>query len=410
MRLKRFLKSNTLQSAWKSFDMDYTHEIEINGISHTSTIDHIIWNEHFSKNITKAGVIHSPDNTSDHSPIFCNTNLTYEKNVPPNESVKKKDYNLNNLKLDDWLKYKNILEDKLKDVNVPHCIKYRNVHCKNDEHVVEIDAYATEILYAVDQSIKRIAKKSVKLKSHSKIVPGWNDEVKEYREEAMFWNAIWTSAGKPMNNMLHNKMKRTRNIYHYQIRKCKRAVDIIKKNKLLDACVNGNGDIFSELRKMRNVRRKIPEVMDGNKNVSVRFREVYQSLYNSGNDRSSTESMLTAVNKEINTTSLHDVDLVTADIVKQATDNIKLHKNDPIFEFNSDCMKLAPLSLFQHLTILIKSFLIHGHVSKVLLISTLVPLLKDKLGDTESSDNYRSIALSSIILKMLDWIILILFW
>ena len=44
-----------------------------------------------------------------------------------------------------------------------------------------------------------------------------------------------------------------------------------------------------------------------------------------------------------------------------------------------------------------------------LLLATLVPLIKDKLGSISSSKNYRSIAMSSLILKLLDWIILLLF-
>ena len=44
-------------------------------------------------------------------------------------------------------------------------------------------------------------------------------------------------------------------MYHYHIRKCRRSADVVKKNKLLDACVNGNGEIFEELKKMRRVRK-----------------------------------------------------------------------------------------------------------------------------------------------------------
>ena len=44
-----------------------------------------------------------------------------------------------------------------------------------------------------------------------------------------------------------------------------------------------------------------------------------------------------------------------------------------------------------------------------LLLATLVPIIKDKLGSLNSSKNYRTIAISSLILKLLDWIILILF-
>ena len=44
-----------------------------------------------------------------------------------------------------------------------------------------------------------------------------------------------------------------------------------------------------------------------------------------------------------------------------------------------------------------------------LLLATLVPLVKDKLATLNDSKNYRSIAMSSLILKLLDWIILLLF-
>ena len=51
----------------------------------------------------------------------------------------------------------------------------------------------------------------------------------------------------------------------------------------------------------------------------------------------------------------------------------------------------------------------HGHVSDILLVATIISLVKNKLGDLESSDNYRSIALSSVILKIYDWVVLILY-
>ena len=59
-------------------------------------------------------------------------------------------------------------------------------------------------------------------------MPGWNEEVKQFRDEAFFWSQLWKSAGRPLNNELHNVMKRTRNIYHFQASKCKRAEEYIK--------------------------------------------------------------------------------------------------------------------------------------------------------------------------------------
>ena len=66
-------------------------------------------------------------------------------------------------------------------------------------------------------------------------------------------------------------------------------------------------------------------------------------------------------------------------------------------------------SLYEILALCMRSYIIHGHVSKFLLTCTMVPLVKDKLGDNTCSDNYRSIAISSVIMKIFDLVILSVF-
>ena len=65
--------------------------------------------------------------------------------------------------------------------------------------------------------------------------------------------------------------------------------------------------------------------------------------------------------------------------------------------------------MYEKLSIILQSFLIHGHVTNILLLATLVPIIKDKLGSQNVSKNYRSIAISSILLKLIDWVFLLLF-
>ena len=43
------------------------------------------------------------------------------------------------------------------------------------------------------------------------------------------------------------------------------------------------------------------------------------------------------------------------------------------------------------------------------MISTIIPIIIDKFGDICSSNNYRSIAISSLVLKVCDWVILLLY-
>ena len=178
-------------------------------------------------------------------------------------------------------------------------------------------------------------------------------------------------------------------LYHYAIRKCKKSVEQIKKNILLDACINGKGNIFDEFRKIRYVKRDLPQTIDGDNNIPDEFANAYKKLYNS------ILKILGNVNTSIDILSLKDVDLVTSDIIRKAVEQVKANKNDPVFTLNSDCIKRAPATLFQHLANIIRIY-----VSKILLVATIVPLIKDKLGDTESSD---------IILKVFDCVVILLF-
>ena len=43
-----------------------------------------------------------------------------------------------------------------------------------------------------------------------------------------------------------------------------------------------------------------------------------------------------------------------------------------------------------------------------ILISTLIPIIQDNLGDTASSENYRAISIGNLILKWFDYLILIM--
>ena len=68
----------------------------------------------------------------------------------------------------------------------------------------------------------------------------------------------------------------------------------------------------------------------------------------------------------------------------------------------------ASNKLIDHVTTLFKWFLATGKIPAFLLLYTLVPIVKDNLDDIAISDNYRTIAIKSLILKWFDWLILIL--
>ena len=205
-------------------------------------------------------------------------------------------------------------------------------------------------------------------------------------------------------------MKKTRNTYHFHYRKCKKSEELISKNKLLDACINGNGDLFLEIKKLRRAKPVTATSMDGvTDDIPGHFKNIFSNLYNSADDKDELAEVLTEVENNIKSSSIADVRLVTSDIVRKAAKNLNDSKSDPELNFSSDCIKNGTPELFEMLASAMQSFLIHGHVTHYLLLATLVPLVKNKLGNLNSSKNYRTIAISSLVLKLFDWIIILLF-
>ena len=185
---------------------------------------------------------------------------------------------------------------------------------------------------------------------------------------------------------------------------------MIKKNKLLDACLNGNKNIFGEIKKLRRLEPKIATSIDGvDKDIDEHFKSIYERLYNSVYEGEEMASLCKSVNEKVCHFQLYEVDKITTSVVKNAAAKLSGGKSDPVFSYSSDCFKNAPDKLFELLALVFKSFLVHGHFTIFLLLATLVPIIKDKLGPINSSKNYRSIAISSLTLKIFDWIVLDLY-
>ena len=204
-------------------------------------------------------------------------------------------------------------------------------------------------------------------------------------------------------------MKSTKNKYHYQIRRCKRVEDFIVNQKIIENCFENDNDLFNEIKKHRGANLSEDVTIDGTagEDIPKTFATIYEELFNREDDDGNILNILNQINQSLGDEDIMEINKVNPNLVKEAVGKLKPNKSDPIWDFSSDFIKGAPDVLYFHLSEIIKAFLVHGHVSQHLLLASLVPLVKDKLGDLCSSANYRSIALSSIFLKLLDWIVII---
>ena len=275
-------------------------------------MDHIATLDRSRANVKSAGVIHRVENLSDHEPVYLvysstHDELSVEESNYEEKNESKPKPNWKAASEDQKLDYNDVAFRKLLNINIPQSLSTcTNPKCEDENHLSEADSYMKAVLdniaVAAEETIPKTKSKPNCTKR--KEMAGWKDYVEPYQDSAKFWFSIWASAGRPMNTALHGIMKKTRNKFHHQIRKCKRVEHFIKNRKLIE------------------------------------------------------------------------------------------NRDDPLFNISSDLLKNAPEILRVHLANIVKSFFIHGHFSNFLLLATLIPLVKDKLGELNASSNYRSIAIS----------------
>ena len=413
--VKEFVNAMELRHSWETFHANFSHTYEREGKTYTSLIDHIFWNNRLSALVEDAGVLHLPENMSDHCPVFCKIKIPTELPAIKEPVGKPKRYAPSWQKLGDEEKarYLQMLDEKLEQVDLSTaCLTCRDVHCSVEAHISSLDAVMLDLLEIIEECADFNLMRDSRPANKSKVnLPNWKEDVDPLKDTAHFWNAVWKSAGKPVNYHLHTIMKKTRNQYHYIIRKKKTFLEKIKRDDMLASCLNNDANIFKEIRKQRSCQQEFTSTMDGeSENITEYLACKYEKLYNQVDDKANLMKLELELKNEISSESLEFVDRVSGDTVRKAMQQkLKLGKKDPVMNINSDFLIYAPPKVSDILAKCFKSYMIHGHVSRFLLISSLVPLIKDKLGDVADSNNYRSIAISSLVLKIFDLVIIDVF-
>ena len=155
----------------------------------------------------------------------------------------------------------------------------------------------------------------------------------------------------------------------------------------------------------------LPELVDGangEEEISEKFRSVYSALYNSASTKDEMDQLLKNVQQSITVGASEEVLKINGPLVKKAVSSLKPSKSDVSCQFTSDALLAAPNILFDQLSIVFKCWLTHGKITPCLLACSFLPLLKSSLKDPADPGSYRAIAGSSLILKVFEKVVLLL--
>ena len=422
--VKQFIFENNLQHIWSKFscDFSYSHTRNMNGVESTSlsVIDHFCVSQNLINDCFEAFPIHSPDNLSNHVPIYmkfnCILNGTVDSNQPDISNLNSSRPIWNRATEIELENYKLDLENLVSTLHVPvEAINCTDVHCGNEQHRIDVDIYAANLMECISIAVEENIPHSKVSASGDKFVPvpGWTDYVKPFREDSLFWHSVWVSAGRPINTVLHNVMKNTRNKYHYAIRFVKKQESEIRKNKLLQECLGGRvNDILKQIKSSRKNKSACSKNIDGVsgvKNIASHFNDIYKGIYNQHNSTEKVGEIMADVNAKITARDLCELHKISPILLKDVISKLHNGKTDNVQNWGTDALKTASDILAEHFSKLFKSYLVHGYISDIFLTSSLIPIVKNANESKVVSDNYRLIAISSLMLKVFDYVLLTLF-
>ena len=289
----------------------------------------------------------------------------------------------------DRLNYKNRLSETLSNISIPHdSLDCGDLNCKNINHCEALDAYILEIIEAIETTTRETipftnAPKGNGYKaSRRKCIPGWKEHVRPFKLEANFWYLEWRSAGKPRHGLVYDNMRFYRNKFKYAKRRVLIAAEAMKRDKFLEACLEGDRSLFEELKKIRGSPVNIASKMDGHTdpvNITEHLKNIYEGLYNRTGSKVPLQNLLSEVDAGISDDDMSDVLKVTPELVhKIIKDKIRPDKSDPEFNMTTNNLKQAPYILFVHLANFFRGILIHGSINSSLLVCAILLLIKNR--------------------------------
>lgn len=137
------------------------------------------------------------------------------------------------------------------------------------------------------------------------------------------------------------------------------------------------------------------EGVTGPANIAALWRKHYRELFNCIKSESFSTGKVCMDNVCVTTDEVHDA------IMK-----LSMGKSCGLDRITAEHLKYASYRVVVLLSLCFTAMLMHGAFPSSMLSVLLVPVVKDKTGKISSIDNYRPIALSSVISKVLESILL----
>ena len=419
-----FVQETGLTSLWDQHPVPYTH-VHTDGKAR-SVLDHFLLSPRLLQLVDACGIVERGDNRSRHCPIWVRLKLGSLPIRKPSPKWVPNRVDWSKATSDQVCAYRAHLQISLEKIQAvaeqPLCsssLQCDDIHCLVGDHSEARDSYVLDLLSAVIESshlnMPTYGGSWFGSRRTGVSVPGWSTVVKPFREESLYWGNIWKASGRQTEGWVFENYKEARRQYHYAVLRARRAQEHHQAEQLLAASMEGDVQLLKEMKAIRKGKKSgnsdLPDSVggaDGEQAIADMFRESYETLFNSAPTNTEMQELKQRLKNIIGEADKQEIQKVTGDIVKEAAGNLKPKKTDVTGSYVSDAIKNAPDILFDQLATVFRSWLYHGTVTASLLACSFLPLLKSSLKDPSDPDSYRAIAGSSLVLKLFELVVILL--
>ena len=237
-------------------------------------------------------------------------------------------------------------------------------------------------------------------------IAGWNEYCEAAHAQARDDFMLWVVSNKPRHGPLFICMKTSRAHFKLCLRRCKAMESRAQADSLARKLLGTQSKQFwNEIKKL-NGGNSIPlaftvDNITGQKDISSMWKDHYKGILNSIDCSDKKQDILQKLSSCENTESP-----ITTCEVFNAIKSLKSGKACGKDGIQAEHLKFSSAKIAVLLSLLFNSMILHGHMCNNLMESIIIPIVKDKKGDITCKENYRPIAITTVISKLFEGVLL----
>ena len=273
--------------------------------------------------------------------------------------------------------------------------------CSDPTHISAINRLHCNLISALTEA--DVSLRESKELNHPSQVAGWNELCREAHTDARENFICWLDAGKPKHGFEFEAMRRSRAIFKSSLRQCYKDKDRIKIDAIAKHFLTKETKAFwKEIRKVNNSRVPISDTIcgiTGESQIAQKWKDHFKSLLNS----CSNSGVANFIECDENTTNFSDFKVIE---VYNAICKLKQGKSAGLDGLRSEHFVKASSNVSCIVTLLFNACVNHQYLPVEIMNTVIVPIVKDTKADITIQDNYRPIAVTTVLSKLLEMVLL----